>query len=105
MKIRHSIVLVIIAMLPVLAIAEWSGTIADQLITYQAVPGDSLDVKTASFCVGNNGELYVVSAQGESYSPYKRELFFTKSTDGGYTWSGTSGNEIINADDGQNVYQ
>jgi len=105
MKIYSYILLIMIVMISGSAYAEWSGTVADQPITYQAVPGDSLDVKTASFCIGNNGELYVVSAQGEPYSPYQTELYFTKSTDGGLTWSGTSGNVIINADNGHNVYQ
>ena len=105
MRIIIRIIAGMIALTVGAAYAEWSGTVADQPITYQTIPEDSLDVKTASFCIGNNGELYVVSAQGEPYSPYRRELFFTKSIDGGYTWTGTSGNVIINADDGQNVYQ
>jgi hypothetical protein len=86
-------------------LAGWSGASTDQPISYQTVPQDSLDVKTASFCVGNNGELYAIYAQGEPHSPYLRELYFSKSLDGGYTWSGTTGNVIINASDGQNVYQ
>ena len=105
MRVNVKVITVMVVLTANVAFAEWSGTVVDQPITNQTIPEDSLDVKTASFCIGNNGELYVVSAQGEPHSPYKRELFFTKSIDGGYTWTGTSGNVIINADDGQNVYQ
>jgi hypothetical protein len=84
--------------------AEWTGTVAEQMITYEQPPGDGLEVRIASFCAAPNGDLYAVYAQTESPSPYTRELYFSKSTDGGVTWSGTAGDVIINANDGQNVY-
>ncbi|UCC79739.1 MAG: exo-alpha-sialidase, partial [Candidatus Zixiibacteriota bacterium] len=84
--------------------AEWTGTVAEQMITYEQPPGDGLEVRIASFCAAPNGDLYAVYAQTESPSPYTRELYFSKSTDGGITWSGTAGDVMINAPDSQNVW-
>jgi len=84
--------------------AEWTGSTAEQMITYMPPSGDELEVRIASFCAAPDGYLYAVCAQTESPSPYTRELYFSKSTDGGNTWSGTAGDVIINADDGQIVY-
>jgi hypothetical protein len=38
--------------------AEWTGTVAEQMITYEQPPGDGLDVRIASFCAAPNGHLY-----------------------------------------------
>jgi hypothetical protein len=81
--------------------AEWTGTVAEQIITYEQPPGDGLGVRIASFCAAPDGHLYAVYAQTESPSPYTRELYFSKSTDGGITWSGTAGDVMINAGDGR----
>ncbi len=83
---------------------EWTGTVAEQMITYEQPPGDGLEVRIATLCAAPNGYLYAAYAQTNSPAPYTRELYFSKSTDGGINWSGTAGDVIINADDGQNVY-
>ncbi len=83
---------------------EWTGTVSEKMITYEQPPGDGLEVRIASFCAAPNGHLYAVCAQTESPAPYPRELYFSKSTDGGITWSGTAGDVMINANDGQNVW-
>ncbi|UCE64880.1 MAG: exo-alpha-sialidase [Candidatus Zixiibacteriota bacterium] len=85
--------------------AEWTGTTSEQTITYENLVDDSLEVRVATFCAAPDGDLYAVYAQTKSPSPYTRELYFSKSTDGGRTWSGTAGDVMINADDGQIVYQ
>jgi len=95
---------IIMILFSVTSYAEWTGTTAEQMITYEQPPGDGLEVRIASFCAAPNGYLYAVYAQTNSPSPYTRELYFSKSTDGGNSWSGTAGDVIINADDGQNVY-
>jgi len=67
---------------------EWTGTASEQMITYEQPPGDGLEVRIASFCAAPNGDLYA----------------FSKSTDGGTSWSGTNADVMINAPDSQNVW-
>ncbi len=95
---------ILIMFLSTVAFAEWSGTVAEQMITYEDLPGDGLEVRVASFCAAPNGDLYAVFAQTKSPSPYTRELYFSKSTDGGATWSGTISDQMINNPDSQMVW-
>ena len=104
MNVKIGIASVLILSLFSFAYAEWTGTTTEQMITYEQPPGDGLEVRIATFSAAPNGNLYAAYAQTNSPSPYTRELYFSKSTDGGLTWSGTTGDVIINADDGQSVY-
>ena len=105
MKIFIKLFFAIIIIVTGTVYGGWTGAVIDQVISFQRIYQDSLDVNSASFCVGNNGELYVVYAQANLNANYYSELYFSKSVDGGRTWSGTAGDYIINANDGQSVYQ
>lgn len=83
------------------ASAEWTGATADEFISSLA---SQSGIYCPSFAVGPNNELYAVWAQRESGSPIRYELYFSKSTDNGDTWTGVSGDQRINANDGDGVY-
>jgi hypothetical protein len=103
MKVKIGIAVLLVLSISAFVQAEWTGTTTEQMITYEQPPGDGLEVRIATFCAAPDGNLYAACAQTNTPS-LTRELYFSKSTDGGLTWSGTAGDVIINADDGQNVY-
>ncbi|MCD6163623.1 MAG: carboxypeptidase regulatory-like domain-containing protein [candidate division Zixibacteria bacterium] len=82
------------------AYAEWSGASGEQYISSFAPTNTK--VYCPAFAVGPNYELYAVWAQSDYPIPY--EVHFSKSTDNGVTWSGTSGDQMISANDGDGVY-
>jgi hypothetical protein len=77
--------------------AKRTGTTSEQMITCEQPPGDGLKARIVGFCAAPNGDLYAVYAQTESSSPYTRELYFSKSTDGWITWNGNSGSIYIDS--------
>jgi hypothetical protein len=82
-----------------IASAGWTGFEADQKISY--FPGTTLDYlsRFPRIASGSDGLLYSVWAQGKTLVPY--EIYFSKSTDNGRTWSNTDFDRMISADDGE----
>jgi len=83
-----------------LAFGGWTGVNGDQLMSYFPGPSDFL-CNGVIIVPGDNGTLYSVWAQGKTFVPY--EIFFSKSTDNGRTWSGTAADQRISADDGEGI--
>jgi hypothetical protein len=81
-----------------MAYGDWSGLAGDQLISYFPGPSDFLSTSNR-IVAAPNGVLYAVWEQGKTLVPY--DIFFSKSTDNGRTWSGSSGDQRINASDGE----
>ena len=83
------------------ASAEWTGAAADQFIS-------SFSSQSTVYCpalaVGPNYELYAVWAQRELGTIGIYEVYFSKSTDGGITWTGSSADRRISANDGDGIY-
>jgi hypothetical protein len=96
-------VLLALALMLVFAVpsnADWTGLAGDQLVSY--FPGTTGDNTAASnrIVAAPNGVLYCAWIQGRSIS-VPNEVFFSKSTDNGRTWSGTPADQRINAADGE----
>jgi len=84
------------------AAAEWTGATADQFISY--VPeNDKIYCPALAVGPAPDYTLYAIWAQEPSIlSGY--EIYFSKSTDGGTTWTGTTADQRISAYDGDGVY-
>jgi hypothetical protein len=79
------------------AIAGWSGADGDQKISYfPGTTGDFLS-RYPRVIADDGGVLYSVWVQGKTFVPY--EIFFSKSEDNGRTWTGSSADQMISADD------
>ena len=98
MKKLLSGLLLTLILVPV-ANAGWTGADADQIISY--FPGTTLDFlsRFPRIAAGEDGLLYSVWVQGKTLIPY--EIYFSKSTDNGRTWSNTDFDQMISADDGE----
>jgi hypothetical protein len=83
------------------AMADWSGNAGDQLISYLPSPTDYMGNYYPRVVDGANGHLYVIWAQYRTLHPM--EVYFSKSTDNGRTWSGTDGDMEISAPDGEGI--
>jgi hypothetical protein len=81
------------------AMADWSGLTGDQLISYLPFPTDYNGNYSLRIASGANSNLYAIWVEGRTLHPY--EIFFSKSTDNGRTWNGTSGDIQISAPDGE----
>ena len=85
--------------------ADWSGAAAEQYISLvdSIYPG-AYQVYCPSLAAAPNGDLYTIWAQGSYPTICPREIHFSKSTDDGVTWSGTAGDQMISANDGEAIY-
>jgi hypothetical protein len=90
--------LAFVAILGTTAFADWSGLAEDQLISYFPGPSDFLSTPNR-IAVAPNGTLYAAWAQGKTLVPY--EMFYSKSTDNGRTWNGSTADQLISAADGE----
>jgi Neuraminidase (sialidase) len=84
-----------------LAFGDWSGLADDQIISLFPNPVNYISSYDEVIAASPNGDLYAVWAIGGTGTPY--EVAFSKSTDNGRTWSGTSADRIINAEDGEGI--
>jgi len=98
---RTLLVFVMVAAFAPLAVADWSGLADDQLISLFPNPVSGTTSNNEIIAAAPNGVLYAVWAIGRTGVPY--EIAFSKSTDNGRTWSGTSEDRIINAQDGEGI--
>ena len=81
--------------------ADWSGATAEQYVSLLGTAGEH-KVYVPALAAAPNGDLYTIWAQGTYSIPY--EVHFSKSTDDGVTWSGTSADQMISPNDGDQVY-
>jgi hypothetical protein len=79
------------------AFAGWSGADGDQKISY--FPGTTGDFgsRFPRIVAGDGAQLYAVWVQGKTFVPY--EVFFSKSTDNGRNWTGSTADRMISFDD------
>jgi len=77
----------------------WTGNLADQIVSYV----DDANVSNPNFGVDHCGNLFAV--WNEYYTGTVSEIHISISTDCGYTWSGTLGDEIISFPDGRPAYR
>ena len=78
-------------------LAGWSGVDGDLKISYfPGTTGDFLS-RYPRIVADDGGLLYSVWVQGKTFVPY--EVFFSKSDDNGRTWTGSSSDMMISADD------
>jgi hypothetical protein len=82
-----------------LALAGWSGASADRNISFYT--NDTRQSSNTRITVGPEGNLYAVWRQGESSGA--REIYFSRSTDNGVSWSSETWDSPISAVDGQSV--
>jgi hypothetical protein len=79
------------------ALAGWSGADGDQKISYfPGTTGDFLS-RYPRIISDDGGLLYAVWIQGKTFVPY--EVFFSKSTDNGRNWTGSTADRMISFDD------
>lgn len=90
----------LLLMVPAAIAATWSGNSADVNISYDSYP-DNLSSRFPQITAGPEGNLYCIWRQGPSSGA--GELYFGKSTDNGATWSSYTSDNMISANDGQNV--
>ncbi len=82
--------------------AEWSGADGDQYISSFTPINQA--VYATSAAAGPAGQLYAAWVQRWYSGGYHYEILFSKSTDGGQVWSGTSADQQISASLGAGVY-
>jgi len=81
------------------AFATWSSSTGDQYISLE---GGNSAIYAPALAAGPQGQLYCAFVQRISVSVL--EVFFTASTDGGHTWTGSSGDLQISPFDNVTVY-
>jgi len=81
-----------------LAHAEWSGTTADQMISF-----DDNEYARAVQILYHEGASTLHAFWGED-APSDRELHYGRSADYGETWTSTAGDRIISFPDGNDLY-
>jgi hypothetical protein len=80
------------------ALGDWSGAAADQYISNLSTSKKTYSPAMAASPSGDT--LYVVWEQGSYPSTDPVEIYFSRSLDGGTTWSGTSADQKISPNDG-----
>jgi len=89
----------LILLLAVSAFAFWTGTTADQIISYD----DSMLGWYTRMAVTSNGDIHVVWNEKVVNYPTQQEIHYSRSSDNGTTWSALPGDIIISYDDGVNA--
>lgn len=94
---KSCLTLILIMIYASSVLAGWSGVDGDLKISYfPGTTGDFL-ARYPRIVADDGGLLYSVWVQGKTFVPY--EIFFSKSDDNGRTWTGSSSDMMISADD------
>ncbi|MBU1650710.1 exo-alpha-sialidase, partial [bacterium] len=81
--------------------ATWSGSSTDKIISYYQ-PGDP-SINIPNMGVDHQGNVMVV--WDEDYLGSDNEIFISSSSNGGITWSGETGQELVSFPDGHPAYR
>ncbi len=93
-----NLILILCVIVPV-ALADWTGTIADQYISYD----DNLMGWYTRMAVTSDGTIHVVWNEKVISYPTQQEIHYSQSSDNGVSWSAIGGDIIISYDDATNA--